>query len=65
MSPARITVANTSDKSPLSEANTPAKTTIIGPVGPEIWEGVPPKSAAKKPTSIAPYTPAMGPAPEA
>ena len=63
--PARMTVANTSDKSPLRDAKTPAKTTIIGPVGPEICEGVPPNRAAKKPTNIAPYTPAIGPAPEA
>ena len=40
---------NISETSPLSEANTPAKTTIIGPVGPEICEGVPPNSAAKNP----------------
>ena len=49
-------------------ADTPAKTvaitTVIGPVGPEICEGVPPKRAAKKPTKIAPYNPAIAPAPE-
>ena len=28
--------------------------TAIGPVGPEIWDFVPPKTAAKKPTAIAP-----------
>ena len=28
--------------------------TAIGPVGPEIWERVPPKTAAKNPTAIAP-----------
>ena len=65
ISPARMTVVNTSDRSPLSDAKTPAKTTIIGPVGPDICDGVPPNRAAKKPTNIAPYTPAMGPAPEA
>jgi len=42
-----------------------AKITFIGPVGPETCEGVPPKSAAKNPTKIAPYIPAMGPTPEA
>ena len=40
-------------------------TTVIGPVGPEICDGVPPNRAAKKPTKMAPYSPAMGPAPEA
>jgi hypothetical protein len=40
-------------------------TTVIGPVGPETWEGVPPNRAAKKPTNTAPYSPVMGPAPEA
>ena len=42
-----------------------AVTTVIGPVGPETCAGVPPNSAAKKPTKIAPYMPATGPAPEA
>ena len=42
-----------------------ALTTVIGPVGPETCAGVPPKSAAKKPTKMAPYMPATGPAPEA
>ena len=41
-----------------------AITTVIGPVGPEICDGVPPNNAAKKPTNIAPYSPAIGPAPE-
>jgi len=42
-----------------------AITTVMGPVGPEACAGVPPNSAAKKPTKIAPYRPAMAPAPEA
>ncbi len=42
-----------------------AITTVMGPVGPDTWAGVPPHSAAKKPTKIAPYRPAIGPAPEA
>ncbi len=42
---------------------TPAITTVIGPVGPETWDGVPPNSAAWNPTNIAPYKPATGPAP--
>ena len=28
--------------------------TAIGPVGPDIWDRVPPKTAAKNPTEIAP-----------
>jgi len=39
-------------------------TTVMGPVGPDTCAGVPPKTAAKKPTIIAPYNPANGPAPE-
>ena len=31
-----------------------AMTTVMGPVGPETWAGVPPKRAAKKPTKMAP-----------
>jgi len=42
-----------------------AMTTVIGPVGPETCERVPPNTAAKNPTKIAPYSPASGPAPEA
>jgi hypothetical protein len=40
-------------------------TTVIGPVGSEIRLGVPPKRAAKRPTSTAPQSPAAAPAPEA
>jgi hypothetical protein len=36
----------------------------MGAVGPEIWVGVPPKRAAKKPMKIAPYRPALAPRPE-
>ena len=35
-------------------AKTVAITTVIGPVGPEIWAGVPPHKAAKNPTITAP-----------
>ena len=35
-------------------AITAVMTTVIGPVGSEINVGVPPKSAAKKPTNTAP-----------
>ena len=33
---------------------TAVMTTVIGPVGPETWAGVPPNTAAKKPTKMAP-----------
>ena len=42
-----------------------AMATAIGPVGPEICERVPPKTAAKNPTAIAPYSPATAPRPDA
>ena len=42
-----------------------AMATVMGAVGPEIWERVPPNSAAKRPTPIAPYRPAAAPMPEA
>ena len=38
---------------------------VIGPVGPEICAGVPPNSDANRPTQTAPYSPAIGPAPDA
>ena len=38
--------------------------TVIGPVGPETWEGVPPRGAAMKPRAMAPQRPAIAPAPE-
>ena len=54
--------------SPSKVAIIPAITTIltavIGAVGPDICVFVPPKSAAKKLTKIAPYKPALGPNPE-
>ena len=39
--------------------------TVIGPVGPDTWVGVPPNRAARKPSTMAPVSPAIGPAPEA
>ena len=36
-------------------------TTVMGPVGPVIWDGVPPNRAAKMPVKIAPYMPAAAP----
>ena len=39
--------------------------TVMGAVGPEICDRVPPNTEAKKPTAIAPYRPAAAPMPEA
>ena len=47
------------------EMNTTEMATASGAVGPEIWVLVPPKTAAKKPTAMAPYSPAMAPRPDA
>ena len=38
----------------IAAATTMAETTVIGPVGPLIWEGVPPKNAAMMPNAKAP-----------
>ena len=42
-----------------------AMATAIGAVGPEICDRVPPNTAAKNPTAIAPYRPAAAPNPDA
>ena len=42
-----------------------AMATVIGAVGPEICDRVPPNTAAKKPTAMALYMPAAAPRPEA
>ena len=42
-----------------------AMATVIEPVGPEMRDRVPPNTAAKKPTEMAPYIPAAGPRPAA
>ena len=42
-----------------------AMATAMGAVGPDIWDRVPPNTAAKKPTAIAPYRPAAAPSPDA
>ena len=59
---------NAFETSPSKEATIPAiitiATAIIGAVGPDIWVSVPPNNAAKKPTNMAPYNPALGPRPE-
>ena len=54
ITPANTTVVNTNEGLPSKAAYTPAKTTTIGPVGPETCEPVPPNSEAKKPTKMAP-----------
>ena len=55
-------------KSPLLAATIPAiitiDTAVIGAVGPDICVFVPPKSEAKNPIIIAPYSPALGPRPD-
>jgi hypothetical protein len=45
--------------------NTAVMITVIGPVGSEIRLDDPPNKAAKKPTIIAPQSPASAPAPDA
>ena len=56
---------STEDMLPLLLAHTPlmsvAATTVMGPVGPLIWLWVPPKRAAKKPSMVAPTSPARAP----
>ena len=42
-------------------ATTLATVTLIGPVGPLTWAGVPPNKAARKPTTTAPYKPYIAP----
>ena len=66
MTPANTTTVKALAKSPSEWTVTiTAMATLMGPVGPDIWERVPPNTAAKKPTAMAPYIPAMGPRPEA
>ena len=53
--PARITMLKASTRfSGPARVTTAAMATAIGPVGPEIWDLVPPNTAAKNPTAIAP-----------
>ncbi len=58
-------VMSTVDRLPPEEAHapltSPAVMTVIGPVGPLICDGVPPNSAAKKPSSVAPTRPDNAP----
>ncbi len=46
-------------------ATTADMTIAMGPVGPELWDRVPPKNAAKNPTAMAPYRPTKAPNPDA
>ena len=52
--PAMITIVNASARLLAWAVTMTAIATDIGPVGPEICERVPPKTAAKNPTAIAP-----------
>ena len=54
MTPARMTIVNAPARLSAWAATMTAMTTAMGPVGPDIWERVPPKIAAKKPTAMAP-----------
>ena len=65
ISPAMMTIVNALARLSACVATITATAMAIGPVGPEIWERVPPNTAAKKPTAIAPYMPASAPSPEA
>ena len=49
-----MTMVNASARLSACAVTMTAIATDIGPVGPEIWDRVPPKTAAKKPTAIAP-----------
>ena len=42
-----------------------AMATVVGGVGADNWARVPPNTAAKKPTAMAPYRPAAAPRPDA
>ena len=57
MSPAMIAMVKASARDSAWVVTMTAIATAIGPVGPEIWDLVPPNIAAKKPTAIAPYIP--------
>ena len=63
--PVRITIVKTSVRLSACVVTMTAIATAIGPVGPEICDFVPPNTAAKKPTAIAPYSPATAPSPDA
>ena len=64
-SPPITTMVSASVRVPACVVTMTAMATVIDGVGPEICDRVPPNTAAKKPTDMAPYKPAMGPRPEA
>ena len=49
-----MTMVNAAARLSAWRVTTTAIATAMGPVGPEIWERVPPNTAAKKPTAMAP-----------
>ena len=61
MRPAMMTMVKASARVSAWVVTITAMATAMGPVGPEICDRVPPKTAAKKPTAIAPYMPASAP----
>ena len=63
--PPRTTTVSASVRSDAWVVRMTVMATVIGAVGPEIWDLVPPNTAAKKPTAIAPWRPATAPMPEA
>ena len=65
MTPAMTTIVNASVRLAAWLVTMTAIATAIGPVGPDIWDFVPPNTAAKKPTATAPYIPAIAPSPDA
>ena len=54
ISPAITTIVSASESVSAWVVTMTAMATAIGPVGPEIWDFVPPNTAAKNPTAIAP-----------
>ena len=58
-------MVNASPRLAALSATITAITTVIGPVGPDTCDDVPPNTAAKNPTAIAPYNPAIGLIPDA
>ena len=63
--PANMTMVNASPSVLECWVMMTAIATVIGGVGLDICVGVPPNTAAKKPTAMALYKPAMGPSPDA
>ncbi len=59
-----MAMVNASAKLPAWFVTMTAMATDIGPVGLDMRHRAPPNTAAKKPTAIAPYIPAIAPKPE-